>query len=372
MTPRTTGSRIDSWPRILFAVVVASLAIMVCALFYPPRLEIWSRREVRLQEWSRADGFLKQCQEPFRQDVEPAVRWRLLPPLVCHALGLKGNDPLAFCWLGLGVFAVALAARLDALTGSRAWAALGTVGFATSGAFITALDWLGFNDGWYLLALLESATGRSLWALAAWSFVGPWIDERFLIALPLALCVRMRLRGREATPWKGTCGAALAGIAPYVLIRGAFSLTRGDAVSSDYVTSMLEVFRIYASYVPLGWAMGFRVGWLVIAAGLLAKGIPWKPRATGIALAAAALIVISIVAWDLDRSTGVLLPAYVAGIVAAARAGDGATGSRRSRQLLAGLACLVLNLAIPYAHIVGFTVSWNRGPFGVWRSLSGH
>jgi hypothetical protein len=81
------------------------------------------------------DGFLKPCEQPFRQDVEPAVRWRLLPPLVCHALGLKGNRPLAFCWLGLAVFAAVLAARLDRLSGSRPWAAIGTVGFATSGPY---------------------------------------------------------------------------------------------------------------------------------------------------------------------------------------------------------------------------------------------
>lgn len=369
MTLATLGRRIDSWPRALFAVVAGSLAIVVSAWFYPPRIDAWSRRDIRLQEWSRADGFLKQCQEPFRQDVEPAVRWRLLPPLVCRALCLKGYEPLALCWAGLAVFIVLMAARLDLLTGSRPWAALGTVGFATSGPFVTALGWLGLNDGWYLLALLESAAGSSLWALAFWTFVGPWIDERFLIALPLALFVRLRLRTHEAGLRRRTLLAAGAGIAPYVLLRVGFSLIRGDAVSADYAASMLSVFKMYASYLPLGWAMGYRVTWLAVAAGLLAKGISPKSRFTGVALAGAALIAISVVAWDLDRSTGILLPAYVAGIVAAAKAGTGEAG--RSKRLLTGLACLLLNLALPYAHVVGFTVSWNRGPFGIWRSLSG-
>jgi hypothetical protein len=134
---------------------------------------------------------------------------------------------------------------------------------------------------------------------------------------------------------------------------------------------MLEVFRIYAPYVPLGWAMGFRCLWLVIAAGLLVNGTRQGSRAARLSLAAASLAIISVVAWDLDRSTGILLPAYVAGIVAAAQAGEKATAPARSRLLLAGLACLLVNLAIPYAHIVGFTVSWNRGPFGVWTMLSG-
>jgi hypothetical protein len=356
---------------MLFAAVAASLAIIVCAWFYPPRVEVWSRRDVRLQEWYRADAFLKQCREPLRQDVEPAVRWRLLPPLVCHALGLRGNEPLAFCWVGLGVFAVALAARLDRLTGSRAWAAIGTVGFATSGPFITALGWLGMNDGWYLLALLEATACRSLAALAAWACIGPWIDERFLIALPLALVVRMRLRDSQDASWGRTCAAACIGAAPYVVLRAVFTLTHRDAVSSGYVAAMLEVFRIYAPYVPLGWAMGFRSFWLVIAAGLLVSGTRQGSRLARTALAAASLAFISVVAWDLDRSTGILLPAYVAGVAAAAQACEKASGPKRSRLLLAGLACILVNLAIPYAHIVGFTVSWNRGPFGVWRMLSG-
>ncbi len=369
MTSGTLGRRIGSWPRALFAVVAGSLAILVCSWFYPPRMDAWTRHDVRLQEWSRADGFLKQCQDPFRQDVEPAVRWRLLPPLVCRALGLKGNAPLAFCWAGLAAFTVLLAARLDLLTGSRPWAMLGTVGFATSGPFITALGWLGLNDGWYLLALLESTAARSLWALGLWSFLGPWIDERFLIALPLALLVRMRLRPSQAGLLRQTLLAAGAGIAPYVLFRSGFSMIRGDAASAGYTATMLGVFRMYASYLPLGWAMGYRVAWLAVAAGLVAGARTSRSRLSGPALAAASLIAISVVAWDLDRSTGILLPAYVAGIVAASRGGAGE--GRPSGRLGLACACVVLNLALPYAHIVGFTVSWNRGPFGIWRALSG-
>lgn len=371
MTMVSLSRRIDSWPRVLFAVVAGSLALVISAWFYPPRLQVWSRRDVRLQEWSRADGFLKQCEQPFRQDVEPAVRWRLLPPLVCHALGLKGNRPLAFCWAGLALFSILLAARLDLLGGNRLWAVIGTVGFATSGPFITALDWLGLNDGWYLIALLESAAGSSLGSLAVWTLIGPWVDERFLIALPLALYIRTRLHPRQPGSSRRACLVAGAGIAPYIVLRIGYSLAHGDAASSNYIGAMLEVFRIYADYLPLGWAMGYRLCWMVIAAGLMAKGASWRGRSTGIALSAAALIAISVIAWDLDRSTGVLLPAYLAGIVLTARAGAGETDSRRARLLMIGLACVLVNLALPYAHIVGFTVSWNRGPYGLWRALAG-
>jgi hypothetical protein len=372
MTPAALRRRIDSWPRVLFAVMAGALALVVCALFFPPRTEIWARRDPHLQEWSRADAFLKQCQDPYRQDVEPAVRWRLIPPLVCHTLGLTGYEPLFFCSAGLAVFAVVLAARLDQLVGNRPWALLGTLGFATSGPFITALGWLGLNDGWYLLALLETVAIRSLWALAAWALVGPWIDERFLIALPLALYVRARLKTPESGSALRAGLAACAGIAPYVLLRIGYSLTHGDAVSSGYLAAMLDVFRLYASYVPLGWLMGYRVGWLVVGAGLLAMGASGKSRLPGIALGAAALGIISVVAWDLDRSTGVLLPIYVAGVVAIAKSGARPGGPGPTRLMAIGVACLLLNLVLPYAHVVGFTASWNRGPLGLWRSLLNH
>src|SRR5580658_6121240 len=348
MSPASAGAqlcrRIDSWPRPLFAAVVGAAALLVCAFFYPPRLEVWARRDPRLQEWSRADAFLKQCREPLMRDVEPAVRWRLLPPIACHALGLTGNEPVAFCWLGLAALAVALAARLDKLTGRRGWAAIGTLGFATSGAFITSLDWLGINDGWYMLALLETASGGSRWGLAAWAFAGTWIDERYLLGLPLALYARQRLGAPAPGRLGRDCVSAVCGIAPYVLVRSVASLAHGDAVSLNYVESMAGVYRYYAAYVPLGWAMGYRVAWVALGVGLLHGSVGLKSRAAGLALGLVPLAVLSVVAWDLDRSTGILLPAYVLGVVTASRMCGGATPAGRSRALALALACLAVNL----------------------------
>lgn len=362
--------RIAAWPRSLFAVATGALAIIVCAWFFPPRLEVWAKRDSRLQEWSRADAFMRQCEAPLRRDVEPALRWRLLPPLACRAMGLKGYQPLLVCWLGLAALAVFLAARLDQLTGRRSWAAIGTLGFATSGAFITALGWLGLNDGWYMLALLETSVGESNWGLAAWAFAAPWIDERYLLGLPLAIYARARLRNLDAGHLRRACVAALGGIFPYVLIRSGFSLGRAEAVSGAYVASMLDVFRFYAAYVPLGWAMGFRVAWVAPAVALADRGVGWGSRLAGFALGAVPLGVLSVLAWDLDRSTGILLPAYVLGIVTAARCGAGRDPAWRRRLLILGLACLLINLVLPYAHIVGPTVSWNRGPLGIWTALA--
>ena len=367
---RPLSARINSWPLWLYSVVVGALALITCALFYPPRIEVWARRNPNQQEWSRAESFLRQCDAPLSQNVEPAVRWRLLPPLVCHALGLRDKNTLACCWTGLAAFAVFLAARLTQLTGRRAWAALGTIGFATSGPFITALDWLGLNDGWYLLALLETVAAKTPWGLWAWAFVGPWIDERYLFGLPLALCVRVHLQDNEGKSRRTAWIAALAGIVPYLLFRSGFSLVHGDGASAGHVTAVLEVYRLYVSYVPLGLVMGYRAGLLALLFALMNKGIDPESRLNWILVGIIPLIALSMLAWDLDRSTGILLPLYVAGIAVAAKLSHrDQTG--HSRYLALALGCLVLNLALPYAHVVGPTLSWNRGPLGIWRSLSG-
>jgi hypothetical protein len=68
-------------------------------------------------QWDRAHAFLLQCEHPLRHDVEPAMLWRLLPPLAAHALHLPGNTPLIIPWLGLlaatGYVAVLLRLNCD-------------------------------------------------------------------------------------------------------------------------------------------------------------------------------------------------------------------------------------------------------------------
>jgi hypothetical protein len=352
-------ARLSAWPRPLFAAAAAACALLVSATFYPPKTQYWNSDSIHRERY-REFAFLKQCQDPFRRDVEPAVRWRLFPPVACHALGLTGKSAQAFCWAGLAIFTFALAARLDGLAAGRSWALLGTIGFATSGPFITAVGWLGLNDGWYLLALLEAAAGESVLALAGWAFVGIWTDERFLIGLPLALLVRRSLR--PAGGLRLPVLAASLGCAPYAVLRIAALLAHRDAASQAYVEGMAGYWRSYAPFIPLGCLMGYRAGWMALGAGLAGLGRGAAPRLLGAGVAAASVALISALAWDLDRSMGILLPIFVLGVAAASRAGP------RSRAI--GWACLAANLALPYAHVVGVTVSYNAGPKGVWSLLA--
>lgn len=366
--PAAFSHRMRIWPRSVFALVLAVLALALCAWFYPPRLAIFERKDPRFQEWSRADGFLRQCDDPLRQDVEPALRWRLLPPMLCHWLGLRGAPALAVPWLGLFLLLAFLAARIDALTGRRGLAVVGTLGFATTGGPITIVNWLGINDGWWLIGLLEAATGRSRFGLVVIGLLGPWVDERFLIGLPLALLVRWMLRSErpENTAFKPQLAVMALSILPYVGLRMWASASQSDAVSTAYLRDMLSVYPYYVSYVPVGWAMGFRALWMPMGAALIALVAVAGQRKSAITLWPATFLtlgVMSAMAWDLSRSTAMVLPVFVLSLVVAARSPKPAGVTRW------WTAALLLNLCLPYAHVVGPTLTWNHGPHNLWGWL---
>ncbi len=354
-------ARVLAWPRGLFAPVVAVAAVAVTACFFPPRMEVFEKKDVRLHEWARAETFLKQVAEPLRDDVEPAMRWRLLPPLVSKALGLSPGAALTMPWLGLLVLMMVLAARLESLTGRRDVALAGTLGFATAGGPVTIVNWLGINDAWFLLALLETATGRSRLGLLLAALLGPWVAEHYLIGLPLALAVRLSLVPEQKADWRKLLLPVGVGLAPCVGIRLGVTMLRGDPVSAGYLSDMVAVFKFYAAYVPAGWGMGFRLLWLPLG---IALWLNWRNREDRPALAAVAsaallaLGAISVLAWDLSRSSAIILPLYV--LCAAGMAKH--DGLRKTWWW-----CIAGNLCVPYAHIVGFTVSWNRGPLGLWQ-----
>jgi len=75
--------------RRLVLITAGSLALSV--LFFAPRLWLMQHYVKGSFQWDRAHTFLAQCEQPLRRDIEPAMDWRLLPPLAAHALHLPGN-----------------------------------------------------------------------------------------------------------------------------------------------------------------------------------------------------------------------------------------------------------------------------------------
>ncbi len=333
MTGRTVNFR------RLCLITAACLALSVT--FFAPRLWLMRHYVKGSFQWDRAHTFLLQCEEPLRRDIEPAMQWRLLPPVVCHALHLPGNVPLALPWLGIiavtGYVAVLLRRRLD----DWQFVAGGSLLFATTSAVLVPVGWLGMNDAWVWLGLLVVAFGQARWALPLACLLCPWIDERFLIGFPLAWLVARHDRG---IGWSWPATREALWLLPYAGLR--LWLGRHDAVASEatqhYLTDRIQQTILLVPLAPLGWWMGLRAAWATVA--YASWTTPSGQRLLGAATLLATLAASLALASDLSRSVAIITPVVLLGCFRFARQFPAAA----PRVLLVlGLA----NLLIPAAHM---------------------
>lgn len=323
----------------LVLITAAGLALSV--IFFAPRLWLMRQYVPGSFQWDRAHTFLLQCAEPLRRDIEPAMQWRLLPPLVAHALHLPGNTPLVLPWLGIiaatGYAAVLFRRRLD----DWRFVAGGTLLFATTSAVLVPVGWLGMNDAWVWLGLLAVSFGQARWALPLACLLCPWIDERFIIGFPLAWLV-----GRHERDLGWSWPAALEGLwlLPYAALR--LWLARHDAAASAathyFLAGQLPQITLLVPLAPLGWWMGLRAAWVAVAyAGW--NTAPGRRLLGGTVLVATAGITLALAA-DLSRSIAILMPVVFLGCFEYARRSP----AQAPRVLLA---LGVANLVIPAAHL---------------------
>lgn len=164
----------------------------------------------------------------------------------------------------------------------------------------------------------------------------PWVDERFLIALPLTLLVRGHILDGK-TIWKHY--SLMSWILPYVVIR-SIHLANGDAsVVSAFLSGQLGVLAGLAPFAPLGWWMALRGGWVAVGYAVTLGG--WR-IATATTLT---LLICFALASDISRSAAVLTPLLLAGCIEWNRRhpADSATHVWRLAWL---------NLLLPAAHVV--------------------
>ncbi len=321
--------------------LIAGISLLLSILFFAPRLWLMRDYVPGSFQWDRGHTYLLQCEQPFRRDIEPAMLWRLLPPLVAHTLGLHGRLPLVLPWLGVlvltGYVAVLHARRLP----DARFVFGGTLLFATTSAVLVPVGWLGMNDAWVWLGLLAVAFGRARWAVPVACLLCPWVDERFIIGLPLAWVVRCL--DRDA-PFFSRAMLSALWLLPYAGIRlgwGGNPVT--DIASSGFLGYQLRAGLLLAPLAPLGWWMGLRTGWLGVAyaGNSLGTGRRLLP---GLVLGGT-LLVMLLLASDLSRSTAIVLPAMLLGGFALAR--------RAPEQAPLVLLCAGgANLFIPAAHVV--------------------
>ena len=320
---------------------LALLALALSIGFFAPRLWLMKAYVQGSFQWDRAHTFLQQCEQPFRRDIEPAMLWRLLPPLVAHTLHLPGKSPLALPWLGLlaatTYAAVLLRRRLD----DTRFVLGGTLLFATTSAVLVPVGWLGMNDAWVWLGLLAVAFGRATWAAPLACLLCPWVDERFIIGFPLAWLVA-RLERNEPLFSRSLLTALW--LLPYAAIR--LMLDRHDATASTATQAFLRT-QVSQSLqllplVPLGWWMGLRAAWAAAGYAL------WTLRRARLVLVGATLLgtlaISVLLASDLSRSVAIAVPLVLFGCCELARRQPGV-----APRIV--LALGMINLLIPAAHL---------------------
>ncbi|MCX6950541.1 MAG: hypothetical protein NTX39_12870 [Opitutae bacterium] len=321
--------------RRVILIVCGSLTLSV--LFFAPRLWLMKVYVPGSFQWDRAHTFLQQCEQPLRRDIEPAMLWRVLPPLVAHALHLPGRTPLVLPWFGLlaatTYAAVLLRRRLD----DTRFIFGGTLLFATTSAVLVPVGWLGMNDAWVWLGLLVVAYGRAKWSVPLACLLCPWVDERFIIGYPLAWLVARQERNE---PIMGRPLLTTLWLLPYTAIR--LLINRQDESADAFVHQQLTTSLQLLPLVPLGWWMGLRAAWAAVAYAL------WdfsRSRLAGTGLALLGTLGISVsLASDLSRSVAIATPLVLAGCFALAR--------RHPAQAPRVLLILgVINLLIPAAHL---------------------
>ena len=322
-------------------VIITAACLALSVTFFAPRLWLMRHYVKGSFQWDRAHTFLLQCEQPMRRDIEPAMQWRLLPPLVGHALRLPGNTPLALPWLGIiaatAYVAVLFRRRLD----DWRFVAGGTLLFATTSAVLVPVGWLGMNDAWVWLGLLAVAFGRARWAVPLACLLCPWIDERFIIGFPLAWLVGRYERG---VSWSWPATREALWLLPCAALR--LWLGRQDTAASEashqFLIDQVRQAAVLVPLVPLGWWMGLRAAWVAVA--YTCWTTPPSRRLLGAVTLLATAGVSVVLASDLSRSIAIIMPVVFLGCFEYARR----TPARAPQVLLVlGIA----NLLIPAAHM---------------------
>ncbi len=257
---------------------------------------------------------------PIGDPLHGAIQWRVLFPLIGHVLHLPPAwlfgladvgclMVLAFIIAvlrrrGLGFFGAGLVA---VILGAASW-------------YMASISWLGYYDSWLVLGLLLVAFARTRWPVWLACLWAPWVDERFVIAVPLALLCRYLLRCRDTgepplRPFLKQEVLAPAGLtAAFVLIR--LGMLSGHSDPNATISGYLGNLHISAtpwSRIAYGVWEGLRVGWLFAVAAMVGRWPRrWHRVALGV-LTVGVMIVGLTTAQDLSRSMMLVVPTAMLG-----------------------------------------------------------
>jgi len=316
--------------------------VAACLFFFSPRLLIFTEQAPGSYEWTRGLNFLQQISGEAGEKVEPALQHRLLPVVVSELLGLDGMEPFALGWLGV-VFLLFITHQL--LIRQKLPSELAVCGvfmMASTSAVVTSLGWLGIMDGWWVGALLLVGFTSSFGQIFLVTFLAPWVDERFLIGLPVAFLCRWLVDPASPQKIVKTSTWIILGVVPYLAWRIFSYLYHPGDESAKFLSSD---FLVWLRMAPHGWWMAYRLAWFPI---LLCFFLPNSSRIKARLLFGAVILSGSaaiITAADLSRSAMVLIPLLLAGFVLAYR--EKPVETVKIAPWLAGA-----NFLVPYMHVV--------------------
>ncbi len=351
------------------AWMMALLAVTLAMVFFFPNLDRWLLHDyaiaANMPETSRAAFEAGRLEDPWhtpRSTTHGLVTWRLIPVVPLHFLQAPHWVLIGLAWAGVPALVFYCARRGAPRAGTMPRLAV-ALAAATSASALVSIGWLTYMDAWWVLGLCVVVLSPSDFSRLTAALVVSFMDERFIIGLPLALLARHLFPPRENEAPESLAKLLLPawGVAPYLLLRAAAWHWDLNQDAARFISERKLSDWFHPEALAAGLWQGCRALWLPALIALLwrARG---RPMNAGLAAAAAGTYLAGCsVADDFSRNTGMLLPVVI--VVAI-----DAINRRDVLVIRATMLAAVANLLLPAWHQIGV----NRHPvFPVWRVLSG-
>jgi len=310
--------------------VLASACFALLLYFFSPpwaAFRAWSRvPELQgMLEVRRGASVLLQMAHPgspIPDQLHGAIQWRLLFPVLGRLLHLSPLMLFALAPVGsvlvLGFIITVLRRRSVGFPE----AAMAAVILGSASWYFASLCWLGYFDSWLVLGLLVVAFAERRWPVWLACVWAPWVDERFVVAVPLALLCRYLFRTCVSRPpaarfWWVREFAVPAGLTiAFVFVRlGLLSGQSGQNATVAGYLGGLSLREVPWTRVLQGVWEGLRLSWFFVVAAVI---LSWPQRGRAVALAAMIVAVMGVglgTAQDLSRSMMLIMPAGLFGAI---------------------------------------------------------
>ncbi len=306
--------------KLVVSLLIAVAACILASLFFAPRYKLWV--SFNLPEVDRYYDTLRQLENPFENTpnhVSRVNQWRLFFPFVGNLAGLSEWQFTTIPFLGCIATLFYIARLCQRVAMPVRDCLLVTTLLAMSPWYFVSTGWLAYFDSWVVFFMLVAAFSQNRIAVVIACLIAPWIDERFVLALPVLLVVRATWNDKI----KAESGAMktmipLIGIATsvYLVIRFIALATGTDPVAHTYASEHLAMIQsVPITNFLLGVWFGHRVTWL-FCIGFLVYGYKNFSRVT-FALYSLVILLTTVgalvIAGDMHRSLEMLSPVCLAG-----------------------------------------------------------